>query len=436
MTSNIIVAGSGMAGLGAAYRLNINGLTPVIYDKNNYIGGNTASFRYDNGFIFDLGPHISFTKDQRIQNLLAENVENRFEEVQVMLNNYWQGYWPKHPVQLHLCGLPEDIIVKVIADFVAESHSSERAVKNYADWLISNLGRTFAEQFPMKYTRKYHLTTAENMSTDWLGPRMYRPTLEEMLHGALSTSSPNIHYITDFRYPTEGGFDSYLNKFVPMAEVNLRHELVSIDPGTRRLDFSNGTTAYYEALISSIPLPELVSMINEAPGDVVDAAHRLACSTCVLVNIGVKRTDLSASHMTYFYDEDFCFSRLSFPHMLSSNNTPQGTGSVQAEVYFSQKYKPLTNSPDDWIDRVTKDLHRCGILHEDDVVLFKNAILVPYANIIFDLERANALQKVHSYLDDVGINYCGRYGDWGYLWTDEAFKSGENAAQKVLARLT
>jgi hypothetical protein len=35
----------------------------------------------------------------------------------------------------------------------------------------------------------------------------------------------------------------------------------------------------------------------------------------------------------------------------------------------------------------------------------------------------------------VGIGYCGRYGEWGYQWTDESFVSGEKAAQKVLDRI-
>jgi hypothetical protein len=82
---------------------------------------------------------------------------------------------------------------------------------------------------------------------------------------------------------------------------------------------------------------------------------------------------------------------------------------------------------------VIKDLHRCGLLHEDDRILFKNALLVRHANVIFDLERAAALKTVHGYLDDIGIAYCGRYGDWGYMWTDESFKSGEQAAEKALA---
>jgi protoporphyrinogen oxidase len=428
----IVVLGTGMAGFGAAHRLHAEGISPIMYDKNTYHGGHTASFRFENGFLFDMGPHISFTKDTRFQDLLADSVDQQYETIQIKLNNYWRGYWPTHPVQLHLHGLPEDLIVKVISDFVEEHQAPERPIKNYADWLLASFGRTFAESFPMQYTRKYHLTSADNMSTDWLGPRIYRPSLEEVLRGALSPAAPHVHYITHFRYPKNGGFVAYLKKFVPFGNLKLNHELVSIDPRTRQLRFSDGFTTHYDSLISSVPLPDLIPMIHGAPQDVQEAAHLLACSTLVVVNIGVNRENLSDAHMTYFYDEDYCFTRLGFPHMLSTTNAPPGTGSIQAEVYFSRKYKPLTTSPNDWIEPVIKDLHRCGLLREDDQILCKKAMLVPYANVIFDLDRAVALKTVHGYLDDLGIAYCGRYGDWGYMWTDESFKSGERAAERAL----
>ena len=202
----IAILGTGIAGFGAAYRLHAEGVTPMMYDKNAHHGGHTASFHSENGFIFDLGPHISFTKDERIQALLADSVDQQYETMQITLNNYWRGYWPLHPVQLHLHGLPEEVIVKVIADFVAAREAPEAPVRNYADWLLASFGTTFAKLFPMQYTRKYHLTTAENMSTDWLGPRIYRPSLEEVLRGALSAAAPQVHYITHFRYPSQGGF--------------------------------------------------------------------------------------------------------------------------------------------------------------------------------------------------------------------------------------
>jgi protoporphyrinogen oxidase len=288
----------------------------------------------------------------------------------------------------------------------------------------------------MRYTRKYHTTEAENMSTDWLGPRIYRATLEEMLRGALSASAPQVHYITHFRYPSDGGFRLYLNKFVPMGNIKLDHELISVDPKARELRFSNGHVTKYDSLVSSVPLPDLVRLIKDAPPDVADAAKKLSCSTCVLVNIGINRADISKAHMTYFYDQDICFSRLGFPSMLSERNAPPGTGNIQAEVYFSEKYKPFTGRAEDWIEPVIHDLRRVGLLRDSDTILEKKAMLLKYANIIFDLERADALKTVHAYLDDIRIAYCGRYGDWGYMWTDESFISGEKAADRALSTVT
>jgi protoporphyrinogen oxidase len=154
----------------------------------------------------------------------------------------------------------------------------------------------------------------------------------------------------------------------------------------------------------------------------------------VVVNLGVDREDLSEAHWSYFYDDDVSFTRVSFPHMFSSNNVPPGCGSIQAEVYYSGKYRPIDRTPEAFIEPVTGDLRRCGVLRDDDRILYCDAKLIPYANVIFDLDRSTALATVHGYLDEIGIMYCGRYGEWGYHWTDEAFVSGENAAQKALDR--
>ena len=69
--ARIVVIGTGMAGFGASSALNAEGIRPAVYDKNSYYGGHTASFKDDQGFVFDLGPHISFTKDSRMQDLFA-----------------------------------------------------------------------------------------------------------------------------------------------------------------------------------------------------------------------------------------------------------------------------------------------------------------------------------------------------------------------------
>ncbi|HEY6056590.1 MAG TPA: hypothetical protein VIV06_01085, partial [Candidatus Limnocylindrales bacterium] len=84
------------------------------------------------------------------------------------------------------------------------------------------------------------------------------------------------------------------------------------------------------------------------------------------------------------------------------------------------------------IDPVIADLRTCGILRDTDRILFREARLARYANVIYDHDRAPALAIVHAYLDEIGVRYCGRYGDWNHAWTDEAFRSGEAAAMAAL----
>ena len=431
--SEVVILGAGMAGLGAAHRLRESGVAPLIYERNAYPGGHAATFRHGD-FLFDDGPHISFTKDQRIQELFAESVDGRYEVIQTRVNNHWRGFWIKHPAQCNLHGLPEELVVAAIRDFVEAEAPADGEIRSYADWLLAAFGRTFAETFPMRYGHKYHTTTAENMTTDWLGPRLYRPDLEEVIRGALSPVTADVHYVDHFRYPTEGGFVAFLGNLIDGARIELGREVAVIDPNDRLLTFEDGRQAPYGSLISSLPLPELVNRIAGAPPEVTAAASRLACTTCVLVNLGVDRDDLSGYHWTYFYDEDFFFTRLSFPHLLSANNVPPGAGSIQVECYYSQKYRPLDRAPEECIEPVIRDLTRCGLLREDDTILHRSAALVPYANIIFDHDRSEALATVLGYLDELGIATCGRYGRWGYHWTDESFTSGEEAAQRVLDR--
>ena len=247
-----------MAGFGAAYKLHQEGINNNVrmYDKNPYIGGHTASFETDDGFIFDDGPHISFTEDERIQELLAENINHEYETVKASVNNYWKGHWIKHPAQCNLHGLPPELIVDVLDDFIDAKYKSNGEVNNYKEWLYAKFGETFAETFPMVYGKKYHTVDAENMDIDWLGPRLYQPDLREVLEGALKPATPDVHYIDKFRYPTEHGFVHYLENFKSMAEINLNHKVTSIDTDKKQISFGSGDTIQYDEVISSIPLPE------------------------------------------------------------------------------------------------------------------------------------------------------------------------------------
>lgn len=426
------ILGGGMAGFGAANVLFANGVKAKLYDKRPRPGGLTSSFGSGDGFVFDEGVHISFTKNARVKDLFAQSTGQQFQVGQVYCNNYWQGHWIKHPAQVNLHGLPTDLVVNCIKDFVDARVVENPKIANYEDWLMAAYGKTFADTFPMVYTRKYHTTNAANMSTDWLGPRLYRPSLEEMLRGALEHEPLDVFYVNEFRYPTEGGFESFIKGFYGKAEVLCDHEIASIDIKEKTLTFRNGTEDKFSKLISSLPLTVIVPLIKDVPGEVRAAAARLACTQVVVVNIGLNRPIEMKPQWSYFYDEDIPFSRVSYRGNLSPQTVPPGCGALQAEIYFSEKYRPLNGPPGDWIEPTIDALITAGLVTSRAEVIHQSAIMLPFGNIIFDLERKAAVDIVHGYLDEVGIEYCGRFGQWGYIWTDAAFLSGERAARSAL----
>ena len=69
MTGPVTILGSGMAGCGAAHRLNSSGVRTVMFDQYDYYGGHTSSHTYPGGWLFDEGPHVSFTQEERIYRL-------------------------------------------------------------------------------------------------------------------------------------------------------------------------------------------------------------------------------------------------------------------------------------------------------------------------------------------------------------------------------
>jgi hypothetical protein len=92
----------------------------------------------------------------------------------------------------------------------------------------------------------------------------------------------------------------------------------------------------------------------------------------------------------------------------------------------------LAGTPEDYIEPAISDLKKTGLIRDRDRILHRSALYVPFGNIIHDHDRIPALRIVHSYFDEIGIRLAGRYGLWGYQWTDEAFISGEQAAQSII----
>ena len=58
-------------------------------------------------------------------------------------------------------------------------------------------------------------------------------------------------------------------------------------------------------------------------------------------------------------------------------------------LLFKEVPSLSTGEPKDCIEPIIRDLRRIGVLRDDDKILFQDVMHIEYANVIFDLERAD-----------------------------------------------
>jgi protoporphyrinogen oxidase len=422
----IAILGGGIAGISAGYHAGLHGYEYRVFERNSSYGGLLDNFTVNGEFRFDKFVHLSFAKDDDVHRLLYDNTE--FITHEPISSNYYQGKWLKHPAQNNLSPLSSEEKTKIILDFVNRPEFS--SPENYKDWLLSQFGNYFTENFPGTYTRKYWTLDAEDLTVDWLGGRFSLPPLEDVLKGAFIEQEKNFYYAKKMRYPKKGGYKSFLDKMVSKTNIVLNSNVELVDLKLRKVEFSDGLTVSYDHLISSIPLPELVPRIKDVPVEVLEASTKLLCTSGQLVSLGFSSPEIAKYLWFYIYDEDILPSRAYSPSLKSPDNAPVETSSYQFETYFS-KHKPKQLSGGALIQHVVEKGIKMNLWTSQDISV-SDYREVKYANVVFDFERKKNLKIIHNYLDSYNVQYIGRFGEWDYLWSDQSLISGKKKVNELI----
>ena len=263
--------------------------------------------------------------------------------------NYYKGIWLRHPAQYNLYNLNVDEKVKIIKDFISKPTTIKP--QNYEEWLKAQFGNYFSENFPEIYTKKYWQTDAKNLTTTWLGNRFNIPSIDQVLKGAMEKQEDNHYYAKEMRYPQKGGYKSFLNSISENLDIQLNHEVSNINLKNKTVSFKNGFQTQYDKLISSLPLTEIIQLIQNAPNEVLIASQKLCYTSGQLVSIGFNRPDIPKELWFYIYDEDILPSRVYSPSLKSSSNVPEGKSSLQFETYFTTENPPKLRG-NDLIDHI------------------------------------------------------------------------------------
>lgn len=421
----IVILGAGVSGLGAAYKLRQNGQNPIVLEKDETYGGLCGNFTI-NGFRFDRFVHFSFAKDEQVNNIFMTGVNNEIYRHIPNAYNLYKGLWLKHPAQNNLYPLPQEMKDAVVRDFKSRPTDVDSSqIKNYDQWLRLQFGDYFAEHFPIPYTRKYWMTEAKDLETKWMGSRegsrLYQPSIEEVIQGCNTAETPVTYYSKEMRYPKKGGFKSYLSELHKGQDIRYNQQVTEIDTELKQVKTSDGASYFYDRLISSLPLPVVVSMLTKVPEEVMFAAGQLRCTSGYQVSVGLKSKNIPPYLWWYIYDEGILPARVYSPSLKSPDNVPKGCSSLQMEIYCERgKY---TN--EELYQRSVQKIIDLDIIKIEDI-LFTDIRFEPYANVISDHNIYTARKIVRDYLSSIGVETIGRFGEWAYMWSDQSLLSGLN----------
>lgn len=468
------ILGAGPTGLSAAYHL---GADSLLIERNPRVGGWCRSIEHD-GFQFDHAGHIMFSNDPWVHSmyrlLLGGNVHWQNREAWI----YSKGTYTRYPFQGALYGLPPEVLKECIVGAIearfgslnsvkpekntgmlhmvkpgpapnaedccgdgatsplacAASSSSATEPDNFEAFIYRTWGAGVAKHFAIPYNRKLWTVPLTEMETSWLGGRVPLPDLETMIEGALAPVAKPMGPNARFGYPLRGGFQALMDGFLPHLEAKLwlDADAIRVHPAEHRVQLADGRVVGYRALISTLPLPELIRTIGEeAPAHIRAAAQALRHVSVRCVNLGIGRERITDKHWIY-YPEDTVFHRIFVQGNASPHCSPPGGFGLTCEITYSPT-KPLPVDGDALVQRCMEDCVRVGLLRPDDTLIASSQADMPYAYVVYDHARAGHVAAIRTWLAERDIVLAGRYSEWAYYNSDHAFLAGRRAAQAVRA---
>ena len=424
--SKIIVIGGGLAGLSGAYHLQE--FEPLVFEREDRVGGLCRSFTQD-GFTFDVTGHLVHLKQPYTQELIDQILPGAFTKYERQAAIYSKSVTTPYPFQANTHGLPLDVVQECVVGFVESLGANHTESKNFHEWVLKTFGSGIAKHFMLPYNEKFWKRDLRTITADWVSWSIPKPTLEEVVNGALGMTNTGMGYNPRFSYPKQGGIQCLPEALAkPLGHIYTDHTVVRIDADKKVIRFAEGREETYDALLTTIPLPVVYELLNDAPDALVASARRLRALSVLNINVGVGRSKISDKHWIYFPEDQFVFSRVGFPMNFSENAAPEGTSSMYIEITHDSADTPDVEA---LYERSLRDLETCGILRREDTIRTRHVIQIPHAYVVFDRHRQACLEDLIDFLSTRNIFTAGRYGRWDYYSMEDSILSGKAAAEAI-----
>lgn len=423
---NIGILGGGLTGLALGYFLE--GKNEIL-EREAVCGGLCRSIR-KNGFLYDQGGHIIFSKDKAILkfivDILGSNAGSHYRNSKV----WYKGSFIKYPFENGLADLPKEDLFECLYHYINNTY---RKPKNFKEWIYYTFGKGIAEKYLIPYNEKIWKEHAELMGIEWV-ERIPRPPLEDVLKAAIGIKTEGYTHQLNYYYPKQGGIQALIESLEgarAQASIIRGFAVKSLKKRHSAWIVSNGKEEReYKRVVSTIPIFDLIGALSRVPDKVQKTVQKLKYNSLMVVMLGVKRPNLSDKTAVYIPDSKILPHRLCFSSSFGDDWAPRGMSSLIAEVTAREASKLWKTSDAVILEKVIGSLHGERFIDKKEITQM-DLFRAKYAYVIYDLEYCRNMKVLYEYFKELGIDICGRFAEFKYLNMDACVRNAKDLAFSI-----
>jgi protoporphyrinogen oxidase len=420
-----VILGGGLTGISTALHL---GPSPwVLFEKDDRLGGH-ARTDFRDGFHFDKTGHWLHLRDEYTKKLIADVLPDGMTRVERRAKIFSHGTLTRYPFQANLFGLPPEIIKECLLGYLERPQNAD--ARDFEQYCLKHFGPGISRHFMIPYNQKLWGVHPREITAAWCDRFVPRPSLEQVVSGAVGANPPEMGYNVSFLYPKQGGIETMTKALVARLDstrIHTRSAFDRIDPEAKTITVG-GETLKWRALVASLPLPELLARMDHLPPAVEKAATQLRCTAVQYLNVATKHSPPVDYHWIYVPEEKYPFYRVGVYTNAVPAMAPPGRGSLYVELAARDVARASDVLPD-----VVSGLVAAGALASADDLLFADLRTIKYAYVVFDHNYYAATETIFKYLAQKHIFPRGRYGSWTYNAMEDCILAGREVAQKLAA---
>lgn len=419
----VAILGGGVTGVTLATLLDKKGVDWTLFEAAKRPGGLCGSELID-GFTCDVsGGHIIFSKSKEVMDFFFEALRDVGTHESKRKTFIWyHDRYVQYPFENGLADLPKDDNFQCLAGYV-DAHVQKKLgapePENFRDWCLWRFGRGICEKFMFPYNEKIWKVDLAELSTRWVRGRVPDAPVDDVLRSSIGIRTEGYVHQAKFWYPRRGGFEMIV------TEQAKRLSPARLKVGTPVVRLARQGAAYlvngerFDKVISTIPLQELVKVLDGIPTEIRASFDRLGYTSLVSFFAAIDEPARNDHSWIYFpHPENGPFNRVTHLSNYSPENAPPGKSSIMAEITY---HGDIDAGPA--FQAMIADKLAAAGLYDRKKLLWTRVWKNKYAYILYRHDLEENLELVKTWLAKAGIDILGRFGNYDYFNSDQCVKA-------------